>query len=433
MRHWLGAPARVARVQGRRFAAWARHRSEITLIPGALAALLLAVCLFERIRSTWRRLWRRPARVIFGPTAILNIKYWSLALRGQGYESLTLVESLPFMVAREDFDLVRDELFPRVPQRFRGYAMFAWALRHGDVFVRFFDLGFLRGTRIQWWEYPLTRLAGKKVIVTPYGGDVAVVGHLGSFEELLVADYPDLPARAEATKHAVDHTLRWADLSVRTTQLGYQPSYGAVCPHLQGIDTELWASDREPSDANGADGEVVVVHAPNHRAIKGTDNLERVIEDLRGEGLKVRLSLLEGKSNEEVRAAVKAGDIVADQFYGGYGLFAVEGMAAGKPVMSNLTMWWLPDDVRRIKEADGCPIVDTDEARLPQNLRRLVEDPAMRREAGDRGREFAVKNHSHEAVGKTWEALVAHVWNRRPLPERFVPGDPGPGEQSAGG
>ncbi len=43
--------------------------------------------------------------------------------------------------------------------------------RHGDVFFRFFDGGFLRFTEFEDWEDRLMKLAGKKLIVSPYGAD----------------------------------------------------------------------------------------------------------------------------------------------------------------------------------------------------------------------------------------------------------------------
>jgi glycosyltransferase involved in cell wall biosynthesis len=409
------------RTQFPRFSAWFRYRVAPLLLPAGALIGLTALALTERARTVWRRLRGAPARVVWGPSAILNIKYWSAALRDRGYESITCVDHLAVITPRNDFDVVRDDLFTNLPQRRRGYAMFAWALRRGDVFIRFFDMGYLRGTPLEFLEYPLTRLAGKKIIVLPFGGDVAVVGHLGDYEQLILKDYPDLPSQADLLKRRVHHSLRWANLSVRTTQLGYQPSYDATCLHLLGIDVDLWGSNAEPSTSEDGEDEVVVVHAPNHRAIKGTERLERVIEGLRDEGLRIRLEILEGRRNEEVRAAVTAGDIVADQFYAGYGLFAIEGMAAGKPVLANLNMWWLPSEVRKLKAADGCPIIDTDEDRLEENLRRLVEDPDLRRRAGQAGREFVMRNHSYEAVARAWETLIEHVWTGQRLPDRFLP------------
>ena len=73
---------------------------------------------------------------------------------------------------------------------------------------------------------------------------------------------------------------------------------------------------------------MVIVHAPNHRRIKGSDRLIEVVGRLAREGLQVRLVLLEQRPNEEVRESILRADIVADQFVAGYALFAIEGMAA---------------------------------------------------------------------------------------------------------
>ncbi len=56
-----------------------------------------------------------------------------------------------------------------------------------------------------------------------------------------------------------------------------------------------------------------------------------------------------------------SGDIVAEQFLGGYALFAIEGMSAGKPVLSNIS--WMADDLR--EELGDCPIVDATPETLP--------------------------------------------------------------------
>ena len=112
-----------------------------------------------------------------------------------------------------------------------------------------------------------------------------------------------------------------------------------------------------------------MVHAPNHRAIKGTAHLEQAVDELRDEGLLVNLQILEGRPNAEVRAAVLASDIVADQFLFGYGLFATEGLAAGKPVLSNMNH--LPERFRDTEQMRACPIVSSSPETLKDDLRRL--------------------------------------------------------------
>ncbi len=411
LRWALGAPFRVARMTAIRLRHWlAPHLA--TAVAVVAFPVLGGLAIWERARTRLRRAKGEPPRVMWGPSPMLNNKYGSEALRTLGYESRTVAIAPLSIGKREDFDRYRDE--------FRSdYAMFAWALRNGDVFMMFFDLGFMRVTPLKWRELQLLRLAGKKVVVTAFGGDAAVAGELGEgVEGPLFTDYPDLPADAPQIRHRVEHTLKSA-VSVKTHPPAFQPREDAISVTLLAIDTDEWTDEVRSTDADGTSGEVVVIHAPNHRHIKGTEFLERAVEQLNEEGLSVRLEILEGRPNDEVRAAMLACDIVADQFILGYALFAIEGMARGKPVMSNLSL--VSERMRGLEQIRGCPIVDTRPETLVDELRRLVENPALRREIGEAGREFAMRYHSYEAMGNTWEALVEFAWNGRPLPPEMVP------------
>jgi hypothetical protein len=412
--------------RARLWASRVRAALEPKLIPPIAFAWVASVALLERARTGWRRIRGVRPRLIWGPTAIINIRYWSGAMERRGYVSRTCVDAPSVISTREDFDVSRDEFLGSGSRAelFRSYAMFAWTLRHGDVFLRYFDGGFMRGTPLDWWECRLLRLAGKKLIASPFGGDVAVPGYLGEAEDLLFADYPELPDRAEMTKRRVLHTLRWADASIRNYQAGFQPSYDVVWPTQLGIDTDQWVPEREPSDADGENAEVVVVHAPNHRAIKGTSHLERAVSELRADGLRIDLQILERRPNEEVRAALQGCDLVADQFMDpGYALFSIEAMASGKPVMCRMSP--IAEELQT-ESLRTCPIVDTRPENLSENLKRLVRDPSLRRELGRAGREFAVGYHSYEAVGRDWEAVIQHVWRSEPLPQRLAPTQPAP-------
>ena len=386
-------------------------------------AWLTVLALVERVR-TWvrRRRGVRP-RLIWGPLPVISLKYWSEAMRRAGYTSRTCVAGTYAINAREDFDVYRDQFGggSGLSAVFRDYRFFAWSLRRGDVFIRFLDGGFLRWSHLRWLEGPLLRLAGKRVIVSPYGSDIAVAGHLGDLEEPLFADYPVLRDEAETIKRWVDYSLRWADLVIRNWQFGYLPRCDVVWLTQLGIDVEHWAveGDRTGS-ATTATAEVTVLHAPNHRHVKGSVYLERAIEALREEGLRVRLELIEGRPNQEVRRAMAECDIVADQVLAGYAMFAIEGMAMGKPVLANLDS--IPDELRDTEAMRACPIVDTDPERLRADLRALVLDEARRRELGRAGREFVLRYHSYEAVAEVWETIFTHVWRGTPPPEHLLPG-----------
>lgn len=400
----------------------ANRALDLLLIPAA-PVLLILLALLERVRTALRRRRSLPPRLVWGPTPIISAKYWSEAMRRRGYDSLTCVWGFSVIHQRGDWDHYLDEFAgdgvwsARVPE----YRCFAWTLRRGDVFIRFFEGGFMRQTRLEWLEAPLLRLAGKKLIVSPYGSDIAVAGHLGDLEMPLFEDYPVLRERSDKTKRWVLHTLRWANVVIRNWQFGFLPRADVDWLTELAIDVEEWS----PGGGGGAKrpeagaAEVSVLHAPNHRHIKGTKYLERAIADLRDQGLPVRLQILERRPNTEIRRAMAESDILADQFLAGYALFAVEGMALGKPVLANLDS--LPTELRESEAGRACPIVDTDPERLEDDLRTLILDEELRRELGRASREFVLRYHSYDAVADGWESILSHVWRGEPLPERLPP------------
>ena len=391
------------------------------VVAGGALLVLGAMALLERPRTTLRR-WRgeKPS-LVWGPTPMIQIKYWSEAMRRRGYRSLSCVPIVYPAYSRDDFDYLRDDFLPdsRFAGLLRDYAVFSWSLRRGDVFLRFYDGGYLRGTPLQWLEAPLIHLAGKKLILSSYGTDILVPGHLGEMEEVTLADYPYLREAGPLTARWVRHSVKWADVRIRTITVGYLPSYDVVWLTQLGIDTELWQPNGEDSGSDGRGEDVVVLHPPNHRRINGTSHLEDAVEGLRDEGLKIDLRILEGKPNEEIRAAMQAADIVADQFLDpGYGMTPVEAMAVGKPMLTRMSP--IPEELWT-ESLRTCPLVDANPENLQEQLRRLVTEPRLRRELGEAGREFAVRYHSHEAVGRDWERVIDHAWRGAPLPAEFQP------------
>ncbi len=363
-----------------------------------------------RVPSVLRR-GRRP-RVVWGPTPLISIKYWSQALATNGYRSTTCVYELYGINTRDDFDHHRDEFLPTSTafEPFRDFVVFAWALARADVFCFFFDGGFLRHTALRSLESPLLRLASKRIVLTPYGSDIAMPGYLGPFEEAMLADYPMVAHDADRVRRRVDHFCKWGDLVVRNLQVGYLPRHDVTWPSQIALDTEEW----RPGTRDEAQAEVSVVHAPNHRRLKGTEHVIAAVERLRAEGVPIRLDLLERRPNAEVRQALREADLVVEQLIGGYAMFAVEAMASGAPVLSR--MGWLAPEMRQHRALAACPIVDVDADSLEDTLRELAGDPARRSALGQACREYVVEHHSLEAVGALWAALVDHAWRGTPLP-----------------
>lgn len=385
------------------------------------AAPILAVAsvLGRRVTARRRRTGLLP-RLAWGPTPIISIRNWSRGMRALGYESTTLVWNVYPIHQRIDFDLLRDDfgLRTRLFELWRDYAPFVWVLRNADIVLTFFDGGFLQNTPYRWLELPILRLAGKTVIVSPYGADVAVRGYLAGWEQAMAVDYPELVARSDTTRARVDWFSRHADVTVRNINPGYLPRVDVLWPNQYALDPAEFSPGMK-SGADGRDGRVSVVHAPNHRRIKGTDDLLRAIETLSEEGLNIHLVLLERRPNHDVRDALRHADIVAEQFLVGYGLLAVEGMASGAAVISNVG--WLPDEIRSHPAIKESPIVDATTDTLTDRLRELVLDPERRERLGSLGREYVLRWHADAAAAHTWQGIVDAVWKGEPVPRQSGP------------
>ena len=131
----------------------------------------------------------------------------------------------------------------------------------------------------------------------------------------------------------------------------------------------------------------VVVHAPSSRRRKGT---EHVVEAC--ERLDVELDIVEGVRHDEARARYARADIVVDQLNAGwYGIFALEAMAFGKPVLSYLR----PEAVEETERALGVevPIVRVTKETLRDRVGELAGSPGRRREIGAASRAYVERVH----------------------------------------
>jgi glycosyltransferase involved in cell wall biosynthesis len=89
--------------------------------------------------------------------------------------------------------------------------------------------------------------------------------------------------------------------------------------------------------------------------------------------------------------------VIVDQLNAGwYGVFAIEAMALGKPVVTFLH----EEAVRRTEEAFGLrvPIVAATKESLPDVLRPLVESPEERRRVGAASRAYVEEVHDLRRV-----------------------------------
>ena len=371
----------------------------------AAAVYVVAVVPVARASASIRRRRDRLPRIMWGTTPLISIRYWSEATRLYGYDSETVVDQVYPINERSDFDVVLDRAarLPLLRQLF-PYAAFVWAGFRYDIFCLFFDGGLLARTPSWRAELPLMKLAGKKIIVSPYGSDARLPSRARAEDRWNV--YADVPVGAEDraeddVRRHLEAFGRWADV-----MLGYN-DLAADLPRAEGmlpfaLDLERW----RPVDSPGGDV-VTVVHSSNHRHYKGTRFVVAAVEQLQREGLPLELVIVEGARNDEAKRVYERADILATDFLiGGYSYVAVEGMALGKPVLSYMreSLWPYHPEWRE------CPIASASPETLPEVLRRLALDPELRAELSRRGPEYVRKYHSLEAVGAQLDRLYRDLW-----------------------
>jgi glycosyltransferase involved in cell wall biosynthesis len=228
------------------------------------------------------------------------------------------------------------------------------------------------------------------------------------FVERLQRDYPqwDMAADAAHLRRSVETVCRNAALVV---------SGDAVCSRFLpredlrfkyfSVDTEALLPSRRPATAKPR-----IVHAPNHRAIKGTDILIAATGRLRQIGVGFELQLLEKIPRAEALQLYADADIFADQFcIGSFGVFALEGLALGKPVLAYLDEEHLGDPVFNL------PIVNANPENLERVLAVLLAIPELRERLGRAGRLAVERYQSPQAMAEVWTRLYRHVWWAEPL------------------
>jgi glycosyltransferase involved in cell wall biosynthesis len=279
-----------------------------------------------------------------------------LALRRKGVDARLVVFERYKLHPEADWSLDRRGGFAR--RQLTQWHALAKLLPRTDVFHFYFGLTLVPKSL----QFPLLRALGKKSVVHFLGSDIrgkppAELAWAGRAGARVVGSYD---------------AIRWV------------PEAEVVPP---GIDL----GEYTPAPPSGR-ARPVVVHAPSSRRRKGTEHVIAACEQL-----PVELEIVEGLHHDEARRRYENADIVVDQLNAGwYGVFAIEAMALGKPVVT-----FLHDEaVARTEEAFGTrvPLVSATADTLVERLRPLVESAEERRRIGAESRAYVERVHDADRV-----------------------------------
>lgn len=141
-----------------------------------------------------------------------------------------------------------------------------------------------------------------------------------------------------------------------------------------------------------------IVHAPTDRRFKGTERILESLENLKEDH---ELVLVEGKTPKEAMEIYRSADIIIDQISGGsYGVFGIEAMALGKPVIA-----YISEQTRQRHPL--LPIVSADFDSLSEVVRILLSDRQKRLYLGKCGRKYVERYHDNIRVTALLSELYA--------------------------
>ena len=367
-----------------------------------IVGLLLIAPFF--LIAIFARLVRKPINIGLGPHPLINNIYHKAALRRYGYTAETFVTSLYYITSDFDHILFSKNLFIRPLLQI---AAFIWVMFRYRCLYLYFDGGPFGQDRILWrFEAQLLKLAGVKIVVMPYGSDVQdmALSHNLNFKHAYSQQYKTTLLRRKEVAKRVGYWSRNADHIIAGCEwVDYMHVWDTLMLAHFSIDTEKWRPTRPPRTT----GSFKVLHAPNHRHIKGSQYIIDAVEELRASGLDIELVLLEGVGNDEVRSRMQEVDIVADQLIvGWYAMFALEGMSMEKPVLC-----YLRDDLKDLYVTAGLvgpdeiPIVECRPGTVKETIENLYRKREGLGEIGRRSRAFVERHHSLDAVGAVFDRI----------------------------
>lgn len=370
----------------------------------ALAVDVIALP-FLFVFAALSRLRSRPIDVGIGPEPLINNVYHKLALQSQGYRVETFVQEVYYITDR--FDIRADLKFSFLYMRM--FYLFFHALLSYRILYFYFNGGPLGSTAVLWRIEPwLYWTAGIKTVVMPYGGDIQEMLRCPNlaFRAVIAKDYDGHRRKRLRIIRQVDLWTRHASHIISGCDwVDYLYYWDTLMISHFCIDTALWNPNTLIGSAPSSP--LRILHAPNHRAVKGTSHFIKAVEELQKEGWAVELVIVEKMPNDQLREEMLRADVIADQLLiGWYAVFAIEGMALGKPVIC-----YLREDLINLYVASGLledgelPLVNASPANIKQVIREMVMHRSHLEGIGKRSREFVEKHHSINTLGRQFAEI----------------------------
>jgi glycosyltransferase involved in cell wall biosynthesis len=373
------------------------------LFDAALGVACLLAIIFWPARYLRRWISADIPNSLWVGTPIINMATNAKAERILGVNAKSLVYTTYFITEAFDYDLSK---WTRIPLlgRVVPLMVFVWACVVVDRLHFYCDRGILpsRGHfGFDYVELYIYRLLGIPVFLWTYGADIRNQKTCRAMGEPNCCTHCDKPG----VYCVCDPVIAFRKLEkLRSLSKAIFAGVGDMFGYTPGSRDNVYFWPVDLMADNGARYRphyplsdhrkpLRIVHASNHRRVKGTDYLIKAINELKGEGIALDLVLVEGVPNLEALDLYRSADVIFDQcLMGNYGFFALESMALGKPVMA-----FIRKPGEYILHPDQCPLINTHVKSLKEDIRRLAIHRDELEDLGRRGRKYIEDHFSLEA------------------------------------
>lgn len=275
------------------------------------------------------------------------------------------------------FDYFINVGYTKVLYPYYAIKMFIFALYAAFKFDCFhFHFGWTLlpgGFDLRWLKF-----LGKKIYIEFHGSDIRWVFNRTKYEGL------PLPEENKRQKKLILRILKYADgIIIHDEELRKHIPITDVPIYIVPLRVDISRFKAE-YPKHGVK-KPVVVHAPSKRGNKGSDYVFKAVEEFKDQ---IEFVLVENKTQEEAFEIYRTADIIIDQLLAGtYGVFSIEAMALGKPVIT-----YIDDEIIKTFP-DELPIISASTKSLKQELKRLIENEELRIEKGMESRKYVEKYH----------------------------------------
>lgn len=318
-------------------------------------------------------------RILHAPTELAGqIGTISRAQRQLGYYSYSCNYANNWLGYECDESLHLDQLTNKYQQGFRMLRFFLGTIRKYDVFD--FHFG---GSLLPWnYDLPILRALGKKMVMHYWGADVrqkSIAERKNKFVKVKMED-------EKRVVDAIKRIAKYIDTAIVSDYELHEyvrDHFKKVVVIRQAIDLQKYSPAIPLKDNN----KPVIIHAPSNKRTKGTEYVVEAISQLQKKH-QLEFILVHGVPHHQAKKIYQKADIIVDQLQDGiHGVFAVEAMALGKPVIC-----YIREDLRKTYPK-GLPIVSANPDNIYEQLKTLVENPELRHDLGLRGRDYVEENH----------------------------------------